>query len=51
MEAIGINPLMAVTLNYFNVVIYKLPKKGYINDKYIFLFTIYQRIKKALNLP
>jgi hypothetical protein len=29
------NPLMAITLNNSNVVIYKLPKKGYINNKYI----------------
>lgn len=38
MEAIGVNPLMAVTLNNSNAVVYKLPKKGYIEDNYISFF-------------
>jgi hypothetical protein len=38
MEALGMNPLMAVTLNFSNVVIYKLAKKGYIEDNYILSF-------------
>lgn len=50
MEAIGRNPLMAITLNNFNAVIYKLQKKGYIEDNYILFLTIYLRIEKSIKI-
>jgi general stress protein CsbA len=32
------SPLMAFTLSFSNVLIYKLAKKGYIHDNYILIF-------------
>lgn len=41
---------MAITLNNFNAVIYKLQKKGYIEDNYILFLTIYLRIEKSIKI-
>ncbi|MPM45477.1 hypothetical protein SDC9_92164 [bioreactor metagenome] len=50
MEAIGIKPLMAVTLKLFNLIIYKFTKKGYINDKYILFMQVYRPTEISIKI-
>jgi len=44
------NPLMAVTLKLFNLIVYKFTKKGYIIDNYILFMQVYRPTEISIKI-